>query len=224
MQGKDGAMKPSYSAPCAGVGAGEECPGGRTRRASGRIAPGGTRTPNPVVRSHVLCPIELRVPFAIARKSYRSRASLAMRMLPSQVPLDARHGFFDVLPAVERAEADVPLTGNAEAASWRADDVAVVQQPIEELPARLIARRLHPRVRRICSAVDLQAQRGELVADQASVAKIELHQPAHLPLPFLAVDRLTPALLDVADAVVARGVTTMPKAMQIDPFARAPGT
>src|SRR5690606_32486813 len=118
--------------------------------------------------------------------------------------------------AVECAEADVAFARGAEAAAGGADDVGVVEQAIEEFPAREIVWCLDPDVWRVHAAIDLQAQLRERFADDAGVIKIEADELAGLLLALVAVNRFGAALDDIGDAVELGGVAAHPQAMQID--------
>src|SRR5439155_27001346 len=103
---------------------------------------------------------------------------------------DPPQRFDYVLATVECAEAEVPFAQPAEPAARRADDVCLGQELVEVLPARRIARRLHPDIGCGSAAVDREASALQALADQLRVAEIKLDELPHLALADFGVDRL----------------------------------
>src|SRR5690606_2430197 len=109
--------------------------------------------------------------------------------------------FFDILAAVEGTETEIAFAGGAEPAAGGADQVPLLQQAVEEVPASHALGSLEPHVRGIDPAVDVDAAGLEPLADDAGVGEVEVDQLLHLVLAVGGVDRLGRPLDDVRGAI-----------------------
>src|SRR5262245_50787679 len=99
-------------------------------------------------------------------------------------------GLFDVLAAVERAQAEVAFAAGSEAAARSADEVGLREQAVEEIPARFVAGGLDPDVGGVDAAVDLDSRCLQSFADQPGILEIIVDDRPDLRLSLGAVDRL----------------------------------
>ena len=71
--------------------------------------------------------------------------------------LDPRHGGVDIVSTVKRREAEVTLSGCAEAASWGSNHIRLIEQMVKEAPGVHAIRSLDPHVGSVLPAVDGEA-------------------------------------------------------------------
>ena len=83
---------------------------------------------------------------------------VSMSGLRSDRFLDPPHCFVDVFAGIERADAEVALAAEAEAAAGGDDDVGFFEHEVEGVPAGDAAGRFDPDVRRVHAAEDLEAR------------------------------------------------------------------
>src|ERR1035437_4513463 len=74
--------------------------------------------------------------------------------------------FFNTGPAVEGGQTEITFPGCAEAAARRCDDVGVLQDAVEQIPACCTFRATYPQVRGVGIAVDFQADRSQGIIKQ----------------------------------------------------------
>src|SRR5689334_15200014 len=78
-------------------------------------------------------------------------------------------GFVDVVARVESADAEIAFAADAEAATGGDDEVGLVEQEVEGVPARHVFRSGDPDVGGVDAAVGFQAGGGEAFADELCV-------------------------------------------------------
>ena len=122
------------------------------------------------------------------------------RPLPVQFA-DALSDFLGVGPAVEGANTEVAFACGSEASARGDDHRSVVQDLIENIPARRAAGRFHPDIRGIGATVDFQSASAGRFPKDFGVAHVMRHQLGDLRFASIAVhggggflDRVTGAI------------------------------
>src|SRR5260221_12431731 len=101
-------------------------------------------------------------------------------------------------------DTEMPFARRAESGAGRADEMALIQKLIEELPACGIPRRLEPHVRRVDAAEHFHSQRRQAFANDLRIGHVMRDDRAGLLAALRRVNAFPAALGAVADALELR--------------------
>lgn len=124
---------------------------------------------------------------------------------------DAFAGLQHILAAVEGRNAEKALAMRAKTGAGGDDEMRLMQQFVEKLPAPHALRRLHPHVRSVLSAPYLQLHLPTGIAEQFCIAQIVVDESPRLLLPFRREESGCSALHDVARAIELGGMAAAPE-------------
>ena len=138
-----------------------------------------------------------------------------------QILLNPLHRLNHILAMTEGRKSEEPFAARPETGTRRADDVAFIEEFVEEVPGAQAARRLEPDVGGVDAAVAGDAGSGETFTDDPGILHVVVDDLLGLLPPLLGVDGSRGALHRVGGAVELGGGAAQPELVEGVLLARA---